>query len=532
MIVLGLAVATCEHHAAALVIDGQIVGAAEEERFNGVKHYGWTPEGRPGANLVNTPGLTLTDARCRGAAGWLLRSRGLSPSDVDVIAVNAIPHRFLGAREPVRAGRYLFVPHHLAHAALAARTSPYGECNVLTVDGRGEYETAAWFTYRGGALRRRAELPAGEGRSIGGAYETVTRVLGLGAHGQGQTMALAALGRADAGRLAAAYRIGGFEDFVLDEAALERLARERVGPAPQHDTPAARDLAADVQAATEEAVVALAREGQAAAPCGRWAIAGGVALNCRANSVLRDALGVELWVPSAAHDGGTALGAALEAAHVLGEPTCEAVWTAGWGPEASADEVSEALAEAGLRATLRGPEVPSEAAGRLARGQVLGWVQGRLEYGPRALGHRSIVAHPGHPGIQDRVNQIKARQRWRPFGPSVLAERYGEWLEGPAAGPFMTFTADVRPERRHQVAGVVHADGSTRPQMVDGRSEPAWRALLERFDALTGIPMVLNTSFNGRGEPIVRGPAEAIASARRLGLDVLVLGDALVDLAG
>lgn len=534
MIILGLAVATCEHHAAALVVDGEIVGAAEEERFNGRKHYGWAPEGRPGDNLINSADLTLNDALCRGAVAWLLSERGLTLGDVDVVALNGVPHRYLGTRECVREGRYLFVPHHLAHAALAARTSPWTDCNVLTVDGRGEYETAAWFTYREGELTRRAELPAGEGRSIGGAYETVTRVLGFGGHGQGQTMALAAFADGDPDALAAAYRVAGFADFDLDEARLQQLGVDRVGEQPEVPaSQAARQLAADVQAATERAVVALGREGQQAAPHARWAIAGGVALNCRANSVLRDSLGVDLWVPSAAHDAGTALGAALEAAYQLGEPAAGEVRTAGLGPDATDESCARVLADAGITPTTFSTEsaLLGAVAERLADGRVLGWVQGRLEYGPRALGHRSIIAHPGRPGVQDRVNGIKQRQRWRPFGPSVLATHADDWFDDTAFGPFMTFTSDVRSERRHQVAGVVHVDGTTRPQWVDESAHPRWRAMISAFAEGTGVPMVLNTSFNGRGEPIVCGPTEALESGRRLGLDGLVLGDCLVDLA-
>jgi predicted NodU family carbamoyl transferase len=531
LIILGLAVATCEHHAAALVVDGQVVGAVEEERLNGVKHYGWHPPGRPGANLVNTPGLTLNDVLCRASVRWLLEPRGLTLADVDLIAVNGIPNAYLGARECVRVDRYVYVPHHTAHAALAARTSPWSRCNVLTVDGRGEYETAAWFTYRDGELRRRAELPAGEGRSIGGVYETVTRVLGFGPHGQGQTMALAAFGDPDAARLAEAYRVESFERYALDEARLQTLASARAGSGGGVMNPEAWALAADVQAATEQAVLALARAGQAEDPDERWAIAGGVALNCCANSALRDGLGVEVWVPSAAHDAGTALGCALEAAHLAGEPACGPLRAAGLGPDIGDDAVDEELSRAGLRPVATS-DPTGELVARLMDGRVIGFVSGGLEFGPRALGHRSIIAHPGLPGIQDRVNAVKDRQNWRPFGPSVLAERAEDWFEDAQFGPFMTFTARVRAERRESVAAVVHVDGTTRPQAVESGDHAPWRGLLEAFERATGIPMILNTSFNGRDEPIVRGAAEAIASARRIGLDGLWLDGRLVDLRG
>jgi len=531
LIILGLSVATSEHHAAALVIDGQIVAAAEEERFNRIKHYGWSPDGRPGANLINTPDLSLNDVVCRGAVAWMLGEHGLELADVDVVALNGIPHRHLGAREPILDGRYAYVPHHLAHASLAVRTAPIPVRHALTVDGRGEYETAALFEVDGTTIRRQAELPAGDGRSIGGAYETVTRALGFGPHGQGQTMALSAYAQSDPSRLAAAFRVDGFDRSTLDERLLQALAADRVSGGDAFASADARALAADIQAAIEHAVVSLARDAHPEADAG-WAIAGGVALNCRANSVLRDALNAPLWVPSSAHDSGTALGAALEAAHVLGEPACQPLQTAGLGPEATPAACEAALAAHGLApaVTEGGAALLDAALERLVEGRVLGWVQGRMEYGPRALGHRSIVAHPGLAGVQDRVNRIKERQSWRPFGPSVLAEHAEAWFEDASFGPFMTFTTQVRAERREAVAGIVHEDGSTRPQRVDQHAEPAWRQLIERFHGATGIPMVLNTSFNGRGEPIVCSPEDAIVSAQRIGLDGIVLGPYLLDL--
>ncbi len=528
MIILGLAVATCEHHGAALVIDGQVISAVEEERLNRQKHYGWAPPGRPGANLCNDQSLTLNHVMCRDSVRHLLGERDLSLEDVDVIAVNGIPHRHHGARGCVRDGRYVFVAHHLSHAALAARTSPWRSCNVLTVDGRGEYETAAFFTYRDGVLTRRAELPAGDGRSLGGAYETVTRVLGFGPHGQGQTMALAAFGRPSSLRLAPAFSVRSFEDYDLDERALQTLSEVRAGEGADLHGSANTDLAADVQEAIEDALVALGRDGQGQHPSSQWAIAGGVALNCRANSVLRDALGVDLWGPSAAHDAGTALGAALEAAHLLGEPPCAPLRTAGLGPEIDDTRARECLEAHGLE-PVAGDAIAT-AAERLANGAVIGWAVGRLEYGPRALGFRSIVAHPGHPGVQDRVNAIKARQRWRPFGPSVLEEHASEWFVDSDFGPFMTFTAEVIPSKRERVSGVVHEDGSTRPQAVDRETNPGWRVLIEGFYGHTGVPMVLNTSFNGRDEAIVATEEQAVESALRLGLDGLVLGRWFVDL--
>ena len=532
MIIVGLSVATSEHHAAALVIDGQVIAAAAEERFNRIKHYGWSPEGKPGANLINTAGLTLNDALCREALAWMLASQGLTLSDVDAVALNGIPNRYLGAREPVVEGRYVYVPHHLAHASVAARTAPGRIDHVLTVDGRGEYETAALFRMHGREIRRSHELPAGEGRSIGGAYETVTRVLGFGPHGQGQTMALAAFAEGDARRLKKAYEVRAFDDWTLDEARLQTLAERALDGNDPFSSIQGRELAADVQAATEASLVNLAGHVDDVGASGGWAIAGGVALNCRANSVLRDALQAPLWVPSSAHDSGTALGAALEAAYVLGEPACPPLLSAGLGPSASTSEYQEAFERRGLCPAYvgEGEGLYDAIVERLVDGRVLGWVQGAMEFGPRALGHRSIIAHPGLRETQERVNRVKSRQAWRPFGPSVLAEHAEAWFEDAHFGPFMTFTATVREEKRSLVPGVVHVDGSTRPQRVDEHAQPEWRGLIERFFAASGIPMLLNTSFNGRGEPIVCTPEDALASAQRIGLDGIVLGPYLLDL--
>lgn len=503
------------------------MGAVEEERLNGIKAYGWHPAGRPGANLLNSGDFAIRDAVCRQSVAHLLGRHGLVQGDVDVIALNGVPRRYQPSRSCVREGAYIFVPHHLAHAASVARPSPFESGHVLTVDGRGEYETAAFFTYEGGELIRRMELPAGGGVSIGGAYETVTRVLGFGAHGQGQTMALASLARGDASMFDGTFRVAGFDDYCINEQAVQGVARDWMGSESVFDGPRGQQLAANIQAALEDAVVALALEGQAKYGAERLFLSGGVALNCCANTKIRQALGRDVWVTHAAHDAGTALGAALEAAHLLGEPPSQPVLDAGLGPAFSPAECELALKQAGLS----GSNAPLEGAvDRLLTGKVLGFFQSGMEFGPRALGHRSMVAHPGWPGIQEKVNRIKNRQSWRPFAPSVLEERAGEVFECARPGPFMTFTTLVRPEMRRRIAGVVHADGTTRPQTVGKDADPRWRRLIELFDEATGIPLLLNTSFNGRGKPIVCTPEEAIREARTLGLDALVLGDVIVDL--
>ncbi|MCB9730782.1 MAG: hypothetical protein H6746_20085 [Deltaproteobacteria bacterium] len=540
LVVLGLASTTLQNHAAAVLVDGRVIASVQEERLRRRKQCGWHPPGRPGVTVVSDPTLPLERAFPSRAVREVLDLAGLTPDDVDIVALNGIPARFLPtystsdpSRPPVtvRDGDRVFVPHHLTHAASAWRVSGMDEAFVFTVDGRGERETAAFFEAGGGELRRVFDVLCHEDSLIGGVYEFITTILGFGHHGQGSTMGLAPLGQPtiDLSRFLSARSRSDYS--IHDRGILEafgHLARARDGELTQAHV----DLAASLQRALEDTVIRFIEDGLAGRPLRNLCLAGGVALNCSMNQRLRTHFGVErIFVQPGAHDAGTALGAALEAHHfVTGESPAGEMTHAYLGRGYDDAELQATLDRFRLPWT-RSADLAGDVASLIADGKVVCWFQGRMELGPRALGARSILADPRRDALRDRINLLKGRQWWRPFGPSILAGREADWFETPFHSPFMLFTLPVLASRRAEVPAILHVDGTTRPQSVTAEANPLYHALLTRFERLTGVPMVINTSFNTAHEPIVESPADAIASFLDLGADVLALGPFLVDRA-
>jgi carbamoyltransferase len=263
--------------------------------------------------------------------------------------------------------------------------------------------------------------------------------------------------------------------------------------------------------------------------CRKLVVGGGSAYNCSVNGLLRALPEIDdVFVFPASGDAGTSLGAALAVAGAhTGLPDSSPLDHAAFGPRFDDDDIATLLRDSGVPAR-RSPDVAAEAAGLLAAGRVIGWFQGRAELGPRALGHRSILATPSSRGVRDRVNAIKGREAWRPLAPSLLAEAAPTYLADPRPAPFMLTATTVREEVRDQVAGIVHVDGSCRPQTVQRDSGTRYADLLARLDELTGVPVVLNTSFNIGDEPIVLSPRDAVRSFAVSGLDALVIGDSVV----
>ncbi|RJO66104.1 MAG: radical SAM protein [Myxococcales bacterium] len=536
-VILGLAIGTQQEHAAALWKDGKLVGAIEEERLNRRRHYGWSPEGRPGVTVGVDPTVMLEEAFCRRAIRVLLGEAGMTLDDVDLIAINAIPARYRRAYSiseegrpalALQAGRLALMPHHLCHAASAYRLSGVEDAWIFTVDGRGDRETAALFRAEKGKIKPLWEILSLLDRSIGGVYETITQLLGFGPHGQGSVMALASFGEATI----------DLADFLSARSPKETVAHER-GLAERfepmrrvHGEPLARvhkDLAASLQRALEETILALLRK-DAPETIDALCLGGGVALNCRMNERLRRELSPRrMFVQPGANDAGTAIGAALEAAARFGGSWATGEMTNAYlGPEFSDAEIEAVLRRSGL-AYRRIADVARETARRLAAGEVGAWFQGKMEFGPRALGARSILADPRRAEIKDRVNRIKNREPWRPFGPSILAGSEGDWFEGAFDARFMLFTLPVREDKRPLVPAIVHVDGTSRPQVVHESESPLYHRMLVEFNALTGVPMTLNTSFNRRGEPIVCTPADAIESFKGLGADFLAMGSFIAE---
>ncbi|MET9337919.1 carbamoyltransferase C-terminal domain-containing protein [Nonomuraea sp. NPDC003804] len=522
--------------AAALVVDGTVVAAAEEERFSRRKH---------GKRPVPFAAWELPEQ----AAAWCLAEAGLRPEDLDAVAYSydpalvrpemGAPWEELRTIYATRAPSFLatalpgldpaqvrFVPHHVAHAASAGLAAPYEECAVLVCDGRGEAVSHLAGHYRNGRLTTLAtqELP----HSLGLMYEEVTEHLGfLRSSDEYKVMALASYGtprHLDALReLVTATGDGGFRVEPIDWGGFAK----RLGPGESWTADHA-DLAASVQARLEEVLLELSfwLHGRTGARC--LAMAGGVALNCVANTrLLAEGPFEEIWVQPAAGDSGTALGGALHLAQEHGEPAA---------PMRGAD-LGRGWSEGDLAAWLRVARVPytrpedlaGEVAAALADDRIVAWFQGRSEYGPRALGRRSLLAHPGHARNTERLNDVKGREQFRPIAPMVLESRARDIFgRGPVPSPYMLFVHDVRPEWRERIPAVVHVDGTARIQTVSREHDPLMAEVLERFERLSGLPVVVNTSLNTAGRPMVDSPRDALECFGSSPVDVLVLGPFLV----
>jgi carbamoyltransferase len=523
--------------AAALVVDGMTVAAAEEERFSRRKH---------GHRPVAPAAWELPEQ----AAAWCLASAGIQADELDAVGYSYDPALALPAHDESlgdpwdalrtfyakRAPRFLaaalpgldpeivrWVPHHVAHAASAALAAPFdGDCAVLVLDGRGERASHLAGAYRGGRLEILAAqaLP----HSIGLLYEDLTEHLGfLRSSDEYKVMALASYGQPrfldELRARVYADGEGGFRTERIDWASLAKA--RKAGEPPGEDQ---ADLAASVQRRLEEVLVELGwwlyeRTGQR-----RLAMAGGVALNCVANSVLaRTGPFTDIWVQPAAGDAGTALGAALQlTAEDTGVPPAP-MPGADLGRGFSDSEIEAALRTAALPYH-RPDDVAEVAAEALAADRVVAWFQGRAEYGPRALGHRSLLAHPGHAANLERLNAIKGREEFRPVAPLVLAEQAGEVFDGPLPSPYMLFTHEVRDSWRDRIPAVTHVDGSARVQTVDRGREPLVARLLDRFAARTGVPVLVNTSLNTAGRPMVDSPRDVLELFGSAPVDLLVAG--------
>jgi carbamoyltransferase len=555
--------------AAALVIDGELVAAAEEERFNRVKH------------CAGFPGL---------AAAWCLADAGLTAADLDHVAIGRDPKANLGAkvrqvlRKPPSAA-YLrsrlanasqvkdakgqlaealgvpaatlraqlhHVEHHVAHASSAFHVSPFDEAAVLTVDGFGDYASVLVGHGRGNHVEvlDRVLFP----HSLGILYTAVTQWLGFPYYGdEGKVMGLAPYGDPEPHleQLRRLVRPDGplfrleLDYFTHHSAGVEmtwddgsptigRIFSPRLeqllGPArvPKSELRKEHhDVAASLQRVLEETYLHLVRSVQERTGSTRLCLAGGVALNAVANGMIRQQTAIEeVYVQPAAGDSGTAVGAAYQVWHeTLGKPRSFVMRHAYTGPGFDDDACAAAVTAAGLESELLDDDALFPlVAGRIAEGDVVGWFQGRMEFGPRALGHRSIVADPRRTDMKDILNaRIKQREPFRPFAPSLLAEAAGDWFEQDYTSPFMVMVYKTRPEKRILIPAVNHVDDTGRLQTVERDVEPRHYRLIEEFGRLTGVPILLNTSFN-ENEPIVETPAQAIACYLRSDIDVLVLG--------
>ena len=551
---------------AALVGDGEIVAAAEEERFVRIKHVATLPFnaieyclreaaiGPADLDAIAVPWkYWVLGRRVALAVGAMLRSPTLCRVKVRRIAERltqewtelALLSRRLHARFGARPARPIYLDHHLCHAASSFLVSPFDRAAVLVVDGASESHTAMLAVGEESQIRvlKRIDLP----HSLGQFYAAMTAFLGFRPdHDEYIVMGLAAHGEPRYADSLRAHILRLIPDgaFELNTRLLDfHLARVGIFPPQLHGlfgpsrfpegeiTQRHRDVAASVQAVLEEAMLHLARYLKRITNADDLCLAGGVAYNCAANSRLRREAGFRrVYVQPAAGDAGTALGAALWfSSRADARARCGVMTHAYLGPAFSEAECRQAAEQAGLDAeALPEDRLCDRVAVELARGRLVFWFQGRMEWGPRALGNRSLLADPRREAMRALINaKVKLRDLFRPFAPSILEERAAEYFDVSAPSPFMLFTSSVHPFLKGVVPAVVHVDGTARIQTVDRDSNPRFRKLLEAFDRQTGVPMLLNTSFNVH-EPIVCTPEDAVSCFLRTDVEWLVLGNLLV----
>ena len=572
MITLGIN-AAFHDPAAVLVKDGLVLAAAEEERFTHVKHgkrpipfstyelpynaidfclktagitlagvdhvaYSFDPSGGLGDQKdAETLAIPLKPGvqPIPGANPW----EGLFLSSI----VNAPGHlvdgvplhlsaRWQGA-QPHGSYRWHFVNHHLAHAASAFLPSPHARAAVLVLDGRGEEATTSYWLGEGNHLTPLGEvcLP----HSLGLLYERLTDYLGfLHSSDEYKVMALASFGQPRyADYFRRLIRVGHHGQYTVetpDFAGQFGPPRAKGGPLHQQHF----DLAASLQRVLEETVLALAAWLYEATGCDTLCMAGGVALNCVLNATLRDRGPFrDIWIQPAAGDAGTALGAALwvdtqqrratERAYVM-----ENVYL---GPRFSDDDI-EAFLNWSKLPYRKLSDPARDVAEYLAAGNVIGWFQTGMEFGPRSLGARSLLAAPFPADMQQKMNDLKDREDFRPVAPVVLEELADQYFLNARPSPFMLFVNDVRPDAAGRIPAVCHRDGTARIQTINRSQNPAYYALLKAFYEKTGVPVLINTSFNTRGEPIVCTPRDAVESFWTSPLDALVIGSFMLTKTG
>ena len=437
--------------------------------------------------------------------------------------------------------------HHLCHAYQAYLASPFDEAAVLTVDGRGENlerlggRSLSMTLNEGRSNRIEVQTEVAFPASVGGMYSQVTRHLGFREEQEGNTMALAAFGTDSYHRSArdgafSLYDDGSFsltpnaegDDLLHYERMLASCEpREHGGPLTQEHY----DLAWAYQAFAEEILVHSAQKLQERTGQRQLAMAGGVALNCVANSeILKQTAFEELYVMPNAGDRGLAVGAALYGYQVVLGGTDRRPLTHDYLGRPNTDaEIVAALDQAEGIEHYRSDDIAAECAVLVAGGAIIGWVQGGAEFGPRALGHRSLIADPRSSKTKERLDtEVKRREWFRPYAPSVLAEHADEWFEMLGPSPYMLLAVNTREEVRDKVPAIVHVDGSARVQTVERDVEPLYHRLISKFHELTGVPIVVDTSFNGYGEPMVETTEDAIAAMHQMGLEALAVGDHLI----
>lgn len=561
MYILGI---NCFLHdaSAALLKDGKIVAAAEEERFTRKKHDGDFP---------------------RNAISYCLEETNIEPDQIDYIGVYMKPNLMLGGsiyhalRHPAgvryalglgyrgvqhrRIGLFVrkelnlngrgnpklvFIRHHIAHAASTYFSSSFDESAVLTIDGSGELDCTMFAHGKGNKIKiiKTVKFP----HSLGMVYSSVTKYLGFRPDSdEYKVMGLASYGKPqfiDEFRKIIKLVPGG--GYKVDLSCFDYWAKSKsknfvstkfidiLGPERKKGGPVEErhmNIAFSLQQVLEETVLYMCEYLKKETRSERLCIAGGVGQNCVMNGkIMRHSIFKDVFVQPAAHDAGTSIGSALHIYHtLLNKPRNFVLDHVYLGPSYDNDYVRKALELCKINNYQYIENVTQVAAKLIAEGKIIGWFQVRMEFGPRALGSRSILANPAMPEMKDLINKyVKHREDFRPFAPSVLERKVGEYFEFDIKSPFMLFVCNVLEEKRDVVPAITHVDGTGRVQTVSRTTNPLYWKLIKEFEKITGIPMILNTSFNVMGEPIVCTPEEAIRCFFSTGIDYLLLGNFLI----
>lgn len=537
--------------AACLIVDGNVVAMAEEERFTRRKNaFGQVPHNAI-AYCLEQAGLSVDDVNTV-AVGWdfnaVFDNIGKEgPTDEQLLDLYLPADKFKYTRRPSLA----VVPHHLAHAASAYYLSGFDESLVFVVDGQGESQATSVYQAKGKDLSLVTQLPVKD--SLGYFYEAASEFVGLSRLDAGKTMGLASYGEPRYSFDAITLTDNGYAMTIEHPQQTEMDLQQEVTkawttyleeqfgqpnePVVVYDASKARfskktqfpqhymDLAASAQKTLEDTVRHMVDVYTRRDKPSNLCIAGGVGLNCSMNGVIaREGQVQELFVPPFAGDAGVAVGAAL---YVAEKKPSTPLTSAALGPEFSQEVINATLDTYGIEYTLV-DDISTEVAKLVADNKVVDWFQGRMEAGPRALGNRSIIGNPTRRDTHERLNNIKNREQWRPLAPSFLAEKLPEYMTDASDSPFMLRAFHVRPEMRDKIPAAVHIDGTSRAQTVTQEANPLYYKMIQEFEKLTGIPAVMNTSFNLEDEPIVCSPRDAIRTFFSSGADYLAIGNALV----
>jgi len=554
--------------AASLIRDGKIIAAVQEERLNREKHSRRFP-----VNAIHyclqqakitlkevhkisffwNPGIHLENLNIRFSSRWrdhveylynlpnyLLE---LLPVNInkkhveDIVQTLNLP----GLNKKIEIH---YIKHHLSHAASSFFVSPFEKSAILTVDGYGE-RTSTMLAY-GNRNRITVLKEINYPHSLGALYATFTQYLGYYANSEeGKVMGLAGYGNPDKynNQFNKIININKKGDYELDLSYFSyylhgprRYSDKLVktfGPERKRDASIEqrhRDIAAGLQKTLEKALISVINSLYSQTNCKNLCLAGGVALNSVANSmILKKTHFQKIFIQPAAGDAGDSLGSALYLYHQKLDKKRNNIMTDDYlGPGFSSDEIKNQLDHAKITYKYK-KEIALEGAKLISQGKIIGWFQGRMEFGPRALGNRSILADPRIPKMKEILNnRVKQRENFRPYAPSVLIENYKEWFEGNHPSPFMLLVSKVKTSKKSLIPAIVHVDGTARVQTVNKTTNPLFWQLINHFKNITGIPMVLNTSFNLRGEPIVCSIKDALHCFFTSGMDYLILGNYLI----